>query len=151
MYGEATACLTCDTECEQGSYMKKMGLQLSFFLFLLPLTLFAKDYVIYSVAHDLPLSNEEKPKAKNYYINMGSVQGLKKGALRDVYRSVMKTDPYETKKKFNYRMKIGELKVIHSESEAAVAVLNKLEEEEDAPIIDVEALMIGDAVEIKVR
>jgi hypothetical protein len=107
--------------------------------------------VIYSVAHDLPLSNEEKPKAKNYYINMGSVQGLKKGALLDVYRSVMKTDPYETKKKFNYRMKIGELKVIHSESEAAVAVLNKLVEEEDAPITDVEALMIGDAVEIKVR
>jgi len=151
MYDGATACPTCDTECEQGSYMKKMVLQLSFFLLLIPLNLWAKDYVIYSVAHDLPLSNEDKPKAKNYYINMGSVQGLKKGALLDVYRHVMKTDPYETKKKFSYRIKIGELKVIHSETEAAVAILNKLIEDEDTPIAEVEALIIGDAVEIKVR
>lgn len=111
----------------------------------------AKDYVIYSIAQDFPMGNKDEVLRKNFYIDMGKNQGLSKGSVLDVFRVISILDPYESKKRFNHRIKVGELKVLQSEDSSAIGVLNKLEKEDETPVLDVGALMIGDIVGVHVK
>lgn len=111
----------------------------------------AKDYVIYSIAQDIPMGNKDEVLRKNFYVDMGKNQGVKKGSLLDVYRMVSVLDPYENKKRFSHRIKIGEVKVLHAEETSSIGVLNKLEEEEETPVFEIGKLMIGDIVTVKVK
>lgn len=111
----------------------------------------AKDYVIYSINQDIPMGNEKEVLRKNYYIDMGKNQGIKKGSVLDVYRVVSVLDPYESKKRFNHKIKIGEVKVLHAEDASSIGVLNKLESEEETPVFEIGKLMIGDIVSAHVK
>lgn len=97
----------------------------------------AKDYVIYSIAQDIPMGNPNEVIKKNFYVDMGKNQGVKKGTVLDVYRVISVLDIYESKKRFNHRIKIGEMKVIHAEDTSAIGILNKLEEGEEVPSFEV--------------
>lgn len=111
----------------------------------------AKDYVIYSIAQDLPMGNPNEVIKKNFYVDMGTSQGVKKGSVLDVYRVVSVLDPYESKKRYNHRIKIGEVKVIHAEDTSAIGVLNKVEEGDETPVFEIGKMMIGDIVTVKVK
>lgn len=111
----------------------------------------AKDYVIYSIAQDIPMGNPNEVIKKNFYVDMGKNQGVKKGTVLDVYRVVSVLDIYESKKRFNHRIKIGEMKVIHAEDTSAIGILNKLEEGEEVPSFEVGKMMIGDIVTAKTK
>ncbi len=111
---------------------------------------FARDYIIYSIAQDIPMGHEREEVKKNYYINMGDKQGLDKGTILDVFRVISRLDPYETKKRYNYRVKVGELTVLHTEENSAITSLNDLESPESKVYYEVPGLMIGDHVEVKV-
>ncbi len=111
----------------------------------------AKDYVIYSISQDIPMGNKDEIIRKNFYVDMGKNQGVKKGSVLDVYRVVSVLDPYESKKRYNHRVKIGEVKVLHAEDASAIGVLNKLEESEETPVFEVGKMMIGDIVTVKVK
>lgn len=87
---------------------------------------------------------------KNYYINMGSGQGVKKNSVLDVFRIISVQNPYDNKKRVNYRVKIGELKVLNSTDEGAIAVVNQYEKAEETPIFELPQFMIGDHVSINV-
>src|SRR5690606_27379317 len=84
----------------------------------------AKDYIIYSIGHELPMGNPDQKVRKNFYVNMGANQGLENGSILDIYRQQSQLDPYTTKKRYNYKIKIGELKVIHAEEDAAIGTLH---------------------------
>lgn len=124
------------------------------FVFLL-LTMFvcqtvsARSYVIFSMAQDLPMGFENEVVRKNYYINMGSSQGVKKNSVLDVFRIISIQNPYDNKKRVNYKVKIGELKVLHATDDAAIAMVNEYEKE-DVPIFELNQFMIGDHVAINV-
>lgn len=121
-------------------------------LFLILLTsapLYARTYVIFSMTQDLHMGLENEVVRKNYYINMGSGQGVKKDSILDVFRIISVQNPYDNRKRVNYKVKIGELKVIHSTDEAAIATVNKYELE-DKPIFDLPQFMIGDHVAVSV-
>jgi hypothetical protein len=109
----------------------------------------ARSYVIFSMAQDLPMGFDNEIVRKNYYINMGSSQGVKKDSVLDVFRIISVQNPYDNKKRVNYKVKIGELKVIHSSDDAAIAMLNSYEKE-DVPIFELNQFMIGDHVAINV-
>jgi hypothetical protein len=111
----------------------------------------AKDYVIYSISQDIPMGFEKEVLRKNFYIDMGKSQGVSKGAILDVFRVISVLDPYESKKRFNHKIKIGEVKVLHSEEGSSIGVLNKIESEEDTPLFEVGKLMIGDMVTAHVK
>lgn len=111
----------------------------------------AKDYVIYSISQDFPMGYEKEIIYKNFYIDMGKNQGISKGSLLDVYRIVSILDPYENKKRFNHKIKIGEVKVLHSEESSSIGVLNKIESTEDTPVFEIGKLMIGDVVTAHVK
>ncbi len=110
----------------------------------------AKDYIIYAVSQNLPMGEPEEVITKNYYVNIGQQQGLKTGSVLNVYRSVAMSDPYETKNKYNHKVKIGELKILHTEDGSAIARLEKFAEGKDVPVFDIENFMIGDRVQVKV-
>jgi hypothetical protein len=112
-------------------------------------TTWARSYVIFSMAQDLPMGIENEVIRKNYYINMGSQQGIRKDSVLDVFRIISVQNPYDNKTRVNYKVKIGELKVIHSSPEAAIAALSKLEE--GSPVFDIPQFMIGDHVAINVN
>ena len=111
----------------------------------------AKDYVIYSIAQDIPMGNPNEVIKKNFYVDMGKNQGVKKGSLLDVYRVISVLDPYESKKRYNHRIKIGEVKVLHAEDTSAIGVMNKIEEGDETPVFEIGKMMIGDIVTVKVK
>lgn len=113
-------------------------------------TTWAKSYVIFSLTQDLPMGHENEVIRKNYYINMGSGQGLKKDSLVDVFRVISVQNPYDNKKRVNYKVKIGQLKVLHSMDEASIAMLNEYESEDTTPIFELPQFMVGDHVSINV-
>lgn len=112
---------------------------------------FAKDYVIYSIAQDIPMGTPNETIRKNFYVDMGKNQGVKKDSVLDVYRIVSVLDPYGGKKRFNHKVKVGELKILHSEETTSIGVLNKMEDLEETPVLEVNALMIGDLVNVHVK
>ncbi len=124
-------------------------------LSILILTLFlsqavsARSYVIFSMAQDLPMGFDNEVVRKNYYINMGTGQGVKRDSVLDVFRIISVQNPYDNKKRVNYKVKIGELKVLHSSDEAAIATVNEYEKEK-TPIFELDQFMIGDHVAINV-
>ncbi len=126
-----------------------MKLTLLIFTLLISQAVSARSYVIFSLAQDLPMGFDNEVVRKNYYINMGSGQGVKKDSIVDVFRIVSVQNPYDNKKRVNYKVKIGELKVLHSSDEAAIAMVNEYEKEE-TPIFELNQFMIGDHVSINV-
>jgi len=109
----------------------------------------ARSYVIFSMVQDLPMGFDNEVVRKNYYINMGSGQGVKKDSILDVFRIISVQNPYDSKKRVNYKVKIGKLKVLHSSDEAAIATVQDYEKE-DTPIFELPQFMIGDHVSINV-
>ena len=111
---------------------------------------FARDYIIYSIYQPIPMGEPNEPRTKNYYVNMGRDQGLKKGTQLNVYRNVSRLDPYNSNKRYNYKIKVGELNVIHSEEDGAIANISKITNDEGEPLLDIDHFMIGDLVDVHV-
>lgn len=96
------------------------------------------------------MGHDNEVVRKNYYVNMGSGQGIKKDSVLDVFRIISVQNPYDNKKRVNYKVKIGELKVVHSSDEASIATVNSYEKEDTTPIFELPQFMIGDHVSINV-
>ena len=113
--------------------MKKTCITFLFLLF--SLNSIARDHLIYSVSEEIPMGYENEITKKNFYLNIGSNQGVKQGTILDVYRVISKSNPYENLKRVNYKVKIGEIKVLHSDDEAAIGVLTSLNDSNETPLI----------------
>jgi hypothetical protein len=111
----------------------------------------AKDYVIYSISQDIPMGNKNEVIRKNFYLDMGKNQGVSKGSVLDVFRVVSVLDPYENKKRFNHKIKVAEIKVLHAEDGSAIGVLAKLESPDETPLFEISNIMIGDVVTAHVK
>lgn len=125
---------------------KKIVLISSMLIF--SLSSYAKNYLIFSVAEDLPMGHDNEVLRRNYYINMGADQGLEKGTVLKVYRNVSKSNPYDNKKRVNYKIPIGTLEVIHTENNSAVAYSKELYHTAKDPIFEINNFMIGDHIAI---
>ena len=114
-------------------------------------SIFAKDYIIFNISQDLPMGEKDEVIRKNYYINMGEKQGISNGTKLNVYRRLSKFNPYDNKKRISYKVKVGELEVIHSDNGSSIARSLKFNTGEMAPITDLKYFMIGDNVSINVK
>lgn len=110
---------------------------------------FAKDFVIFSMTQDLSMGQEDEVIRKNYYVNLGKGQGVTKDSVLDVHRIISVQNPYDNKKRVNYKVKIGELKVVHSSDEASIAMVHRYLDEDT--IFEIPKFMIGDHVSISVK
>jgi|SRR5690606_12486443 len=116
---------------------------------ILPASTYARDFVIFSMAQDLSMGHQDEVIRKNYYLNLGKGQGVNKDSVIDVHRVISVQNPYDNKKRVNYKVKIGELKVIHSSDEASIATVHRYIDEDT--IFELPQFMIGDHVSISVR
>ena len=112
---------------------------------------YSKDYFIYSITQDFPMGFKNEILKKNFYVNIGSLQGVEEGETLNVYRTISRHDPYTTKKLYNHKVKIGELEIVHSESGTSIGKLKNLESESKRVQFEIRKFMIGDKVEIKVN
>lgn len=112
---------------------------------------FSKDYVIYSIAQEFPMGVPGEVLKKNFYVNMGANQGIKEGTTLDVFRMISVLDPYESKKRYNHKIKIAELSILHAEESSSIGVLKKTMDSPEDPMFEIGKLMIGDHVNVSVK
>lgn len=111
----------------------------------------ARDYIIYSIVQNLPMGEPNEIIKKNFYVNIGAKQGVEHGTVLDVHRTVSRLDPYETKKRYNHKVKIGEIQVIHTEDNSAIGAIKLFNDKQEDPLVEIQSLMIGDQVSVKVE
>lgn len=125
------------------------------FLFILLICIstatFARDHLIYSVAEEIPMGFDDEVTKKNYYMNIGAQQGVQEGTTLDVFRVISKSNPYDNLKRINYKVKIGEIKVVHSEDSAAIGIMENFKDSNETPVLDLKGFMIGDYVSINIK
>lgn len=112
---------------------------------------FAREHQIFTVAEDLPMGFANEVLRRNYYVDIGSDQGVSKGTTLDVFRTISKSNPYDNQKRVNYRVKIGELEILHSEQTSSIGILKTFEGGIKSPLFDISGFMIGDMVTVKVK
>lgn len=116
------------------------------FLALLGHPVSASDFVVYSVFRSLNLGYSNEPMDKDYYINMGAAQGLKKGATLEVLRHIPTYDLVNSQAYRDMTFPIARVKVIHVEARSAIARLEKMLPADQIPVIQPKAIMVGDYV-----
>lgn len=111
----------------------------------------AREYIIYSIAQDISMGEKNEKIIKNFYVNMGQQQGIQDGTILDVFRVISRLDPYSSKKRYNFKVKIGELRVLHAEEHSSITTLEKFEENINKPIMfEIKNFMIGDSINVHV-
>lgn len=115
-------------------------------------TVFAKEYSIFSISQEFPMGEPSEKLNKNYYVDIGSNQGVKPGTLLTIFRRITTPDPYSSKTQYHFKVEIGELEVLHSEEYNSIAQLKHFGQETSRPILlDINAPMIGDRVNVKIK
>ncbi|MBT3234916.1 MAG: hypothetical protein HN353_03100 [Bdellovibrionales bacterium] len=120
-------------------------------LMLTPTSNFARDYIIFSITQSVPMGEPNEIIKKNFYTNLGQEQGVDKGTILDVFRTISRSDPYQSKKRYNYRIKIGELSVLHAEQSSSIGKISKVNTEAKYPLFEIEAFTIGDHVTVHIK
>lgn len=107
----------------------------------------ASEAVVIEVRKNTSLSKKEKVY-KNFFINGGQNLGLKPGMLVDVSRRLPVHDPLKNASIGDLRVKVGTLEIIHSESNISVARILSYDSMEKRPLLDYEAVMVGDRLDL---
>ncbi len=92
-------------------------------------------------------NTSERPQ-KDYYVNMGTINGLRAGAQLEVRRRISTYDLVSEKLYRDVTFPIAKLKVIHVEDNAAICRLDKMTPPEKTPAIASHAVMVGDIVKM---
>lgn len=108
---------------------------------------FAKDVTVFDVRRALAMENGDQPH-KDYFFNAGSSEGLKKGMLVTVTRRQALYDQYLNKSPGDLVVAVGVLRIIHIQADMSVARLESLQNRDNSPGVEFEAIMVGDKVEI---
>lgn len=106
---------------------------------------YAKEATVFDVRRPIAMENNEVPP-KDYYINAGSKDGLKKGMTVTVSRRLNLYDQYQNKSTSDLVVPIGVLKIIHLQDDVAVARLEEIKSREALPTVEFDAIMVGDKV-----
>ncbi len=107
-------------------------------------------YSVYQVSRRLALYPRQKIEP-DYFVNLGTLQGAHLGSILVVYRRL---PMYQLMKEQVYRdlsFPIATLRVIHAESSASVARLEKMGLPSQTPGIEPWAIMMGDEVRLPLQ
>ena len=113
---------------------------------------FSKNFFIYSIEHKLPtgkFGTNEEPQ-KNFYLNIGSLQGLEKGSIVEVRRKVSKNNKFSNNNEHIFHIRVGLLKIIHVSENSSIGISDRRESESNKPILQYSTVMLGDEVTIPV-
>jgi hypothetical protein len=108
----------------------------------------AADFFVYSVYRPVDLGIPGEAPQKDFYVNMGSAQGVRSGSVLEVIRRISTYDLTSQKLYKDVAFPIAKLKVIHAENDAAIARLDKFLPADSTPSISPSAVMVGDFVRL---
>ncbi len=107
----------------------------------------AGDYKVFGIRTDFPLTDGQA-LFRDVYVNMGTDQGIKAGSFLDAYRVITTVDELNQKTGRNISFKFAKLKVIHAESDLAVARVTQILQPMSTPLSSYTNVMVGDEVEV---
>ncbi|MBI3544868.1 MAG: hypothetical protein HY075_16470 [Deltaproteobacteria bacterium] len=110
----------------------------------------ASDFFVTSVVRELPMKAGEVVY-KDYYVNAGTNNGLRKGLVIEAVRKLSAFDNINSKLLGDTPVKIARLKIIHVDKTVSIARLEKFYEKEATPLTGFDAVMIGDLVQVAER
>ncbi len=113
---------------------------------MIPLRALSAEFSVYEVFRSVDLGESDRPPPKDIFINMGSNQGVKKGAVLDVYRKISSFDNLTEKLAGEHVIPVGRIKVIHVDDKTAIARADRFVSMEQEPALLPQAIMIGDLV-----
>lgn len=102
--------------------------------------------MVYSVQKSFDLGNANEEMVKDYYLNIGTNQGVSIGSVIEVARKVPTYDLSNQKLYKDITFPFAKLRIIHVEKDAAVARLQKLYPTDKTPTITPRAVMVGDLI-----
>lgn len=107
----------------------------------------AADFMVTAVIRDFPMKSGETIY-KDYYINAGANNGLKKGVFIDAVRKLSAFDNINSKLLGDTQIKIARMQLIHVDKGVSIARLVKFYEKDKTPLVGHDAVMIGDFIEV---
>jgi hypothetical protein len=108
---------------------------------------YAKDISVFDIRRPLSMENgQELPK--DYYINGGSETGLKVGMLVTITRRLTLYDPFQNKSPGDLLVPVGRLRIIQVQEGLSVARLEDMMERVQLPNLDIDAVTIGDRLDL---
>jgi len=113
---------------------------------LMPTVPRANEAIVYSVYKGIDLGNPNDATQKDYFINLGTNNGIEEGSVVEVSRRAPSYDLTTEKLYKDLVFPIARLKVIHAEKDAAIARLEKLYPADKTPVLNPRAVIVGDIV-----
>jgi hypothetical protein len=111
-----------------------------------PLPSLGAESFVYNIIRGVDLGNEGESPQRDFYVNIGSSQGVRAGDDLEVLRRMPSYDATNQKLYRDITFPVARLTVIHAEGNAAIARLDKMLPPEKVPVIEPHSVMIGDLV-----
>lgn len=105
--------------------------------------------VVYSVYRGLDLGDGVSGAEKDYFINLGSRDGLQVGQSVEVIRKLPTYDLQTEKLYKDLKFPFAKLKLIHVEAEASIGRLEVIYSPDKTPILSPKAVIVGDLVRMR--
>jgi hypothetical protein len=106
---------------------------------------FARELTIFAIQKNLQL-NSKDTVYHDYYLDGGSESGLSKGQLVTVVRRIPLHDLTRNRPLGDMHLPVAQLRIIYVQRGSSVARVNKLYQDKDRPLIEFNAVMVGDQV-----
>lgn len=129
--------------------MKTIRLTLIIFSFIISTNVFSREFIIFSVEHSIDMGGTTKKAPKNFFINIGKLQGVTKGSRLKVLRKTINKNEFESGKEYQTYIPIGTVKIIHSDENSSIGIKDELYSEDSGNFaLYPRSFMIGDKVSI---
>ena len=112
--------------------------------------LYAKEFIIYSIEHAVPMGYEDEKVNKNYYLNLGRLQGIRTGSIVNVLRRKITKNQFHNYEQVEMDIKLGTIRIIHSEDYASIGV-EETKSNESKEFSGHPGFMIGDIVTVPIE
>jgi hypothetical protein len=108
----------------------------------------AAEHSVYEVFRAIDLGESDRQPPKEIFIDMGSLHGVKKGSVIDVYRKVSSFNNLTEKFASDHVVPVGKLRVIHADEKTAIARIDRFVSPEQELALLPQSIMIGDLVRL---
>jgi len=116
-------------------------------LFLSPFSKANQELRIIESRRSIPLTDQES-KFTDYYINAGRANGLKKDQVVKVLRRLPVRNAQGTEEFGSIQIPVGQVRIIFADVRTAVAREYEVFIREELPILENQAIMIGDLIDL---
>lgn len=107
----------------------------------------AGEFFVTSVIREIPMKSDDVV-FKDFYINAGSNNGLRKGIYLDAIRKLTTYDNLNSKMLGETSVRIARLRLIHVDKNFSIARLVNMYDKTRTPISGYDSVMVGDLVEV---